>query len=110
MKFCFATLSVIVSFATAFAQNSDSLFIRKLAGEILINGRAYDNLRVLTKQIGGRLSGSRQMAKAEQWGYQIMQQTGADKVWLQECLVPHWIRGGKDRAVAFYGGNPKQKK
>ena len=89
------------------AQNDDSLFIRRIADEILVNGQAYNNLRYLTKQIGARLSGSPQMVKAEQWGLKTMQESGADKAWLQECMVPHWVRGGKDEAAASYG---KQKK
>jgi len=36
------------------------------------------------------------MVKAEQWGLNTMRQTGADKSWLQECMVPHWVRGGKE--------------
>ena len=80
------------------AQNTDSLMIRRIADEILINGKAYDNLRYLTKQIGARLAGSPGMVKAEQWGFKIMQESGADKTWLQECMVPHWVRGGKDEA------------
>ena len=27
-----------------------------------------------------------------------MQESGADKTWLQECMVPHWVRGGRDEA------------
>jgi hypothetical protein len=38
------------------------------------------------------------MVKAEQWGLKTMQESGADKAWLQECMVPHWVRGGKDEA------------
>jgi hypothetical protein len=38
------------------------------------------------------------MYKAEQWGLQTMQASGANKTWLQECLVPHWVRGGQDEA------------
>jgi carboxypeptidase Q len=78
------------------AQQSDSVFIRRLADEILTNSKAYDNLRVLTKSVGARLSGSPQMVKAEQWGLKAMQAAGADRAWLQECLVPHWVRGGRD--------------
>ncbi len=85
-----------------FAQNEDSVFIRKIADEILINGKAYDNLHYLTKKIGGRLSGSPQMVKAEIWGLKTMKESGADKAWLQECMVPHWVRGGKDEAEAKY--------
>ncbi len=52
----------------------------------------------LPKQIGGRLAGSQGMVKAEQWGLKAMQESGADKAWMQECMVPHWVRGGKDEA------------
>ena len=56
-------------------------------------------MRQLTKEIGGRLAGSPQFAKAVQWGKTTMEQQGADKVFLQECMVPHWVRGGADKAV-----------
>jgi hypothetical protein len=84
----------------SFAQTGDSIFIRRLADEILTNGTAYSNLKVLTKQIGARLSGSPQMVKAERWGLAALKTAGADTVWLQECLVPHWVRGGQDAATA----------
>lgn len=84
------------------AQPADSLMLRRIADEILMHGQAYANLKVLTKEIGGRLAGSPQMVKAEQWGQKVLQQSGADKVWLQECLVPHWIRGGKDETVVSF--------
>ena len=82
----------------SFAQKEDSLMIRRIADEILINSKAYDNLRYLTKQIGARLAGSSGMVKAEQWGFKLMQESGAEKTWLQECMVPHWVRGGKDES------------
>ncbi len=66
----------------------------------LVNGKAYENLRHLTKKIGARLAGSQGMVKAEQWGLKVMQESGADKAWMQECMVPHWVRGGKDEAKA----------
>jgi hypothetical protein len=71
-----------------------------VADEILMNGKAYENLRHLTKKVGARLAGSQGMVKAEQWGLKVMQESGADKAWMQECLVPHWVRGGKDEAKA----------
>ena len=87
---------------TAFAQKEDSILIKRISDEVLTNGKAYDNLRYLTKQIGGRLSGSPQMVKAEQWGLKVMNESGADKAWMQECMVPHWVRGGKDYAKAVF--------
>ena len=85
------------------AQKDDSVFIKIISVEILSNGKAYENLRYLTKQIGGRLAGSTQMVKAEQWGLKTMQESGADRAWMQECMVPHWVRGGNDNANASYG-------
>jgi len=92
-----------VLFSSAVFAQEDSLFIRKLADEILVNGKAYTNLHTLTKSIGGRLSGSPQTYKAEQWGRQVLQDAGADKVYLQECKIPHWVRGGKDEAKLITG-------
>jgi carboxypeptidase Q len=91
-----------ISITTVSAQPADSLMIRRIADEILVHGEAYANLKVLTKEIGGRLAGSPQMVKAENWGQKTLQQSGAGKVWLQACMVPHWVRGGKDEATAFY--------
>lgn len=86
----------------SFAQTEDSTFIKLISDEILTNGKAYENLRHLTKKIGARLAGSPGMVKSEQWGLKVMQESGADKAWMQECMVPHWVRGGKDIASAAY--------
>ncbi len=103
MKRLLSLLLCTLFAATTFAQTEDSIFIRRLADEILLNSKAYDNLRVLTKQIGGRLAGSPQMVQAENWGEKAFKTAGADAVWMQECAVPHWVRGGKDIATAHLG-------
>lgn len=91
------------------AQQADSAMIKRISDEVLTNGKAYDNLRELTKQIGGRLAGSPQMVLAEKWGLKKMQESGADKAWMQECMVPHWVRGGKDEATAAYDDQSSRK-
>jgi hypothetical protein len=106
-----STLLVCISLAfPAFAQNSDSVFIKRVSDYILTQGKSYEDLRYLTKKVGQRLSGSPGMYKAEQWGVKTMQDAGADKAWLQQCLVPHWERGGKDVAVASALSGKKTKK
>lgn len=97
MKQILLSLSLLASLGIA-AQQNDSLFIKRLSDQILTKGKAYDDLRKLTKTVGGRLAGSPQMVKAEQWGARALQEAGADKVWMQQCMVPHWVRGGKDQA------------
>jgi hypothetical protein len=94
------TLAFILLPFTAIAQSGDdAATIKKISDEILGNGKAYDLLYQLTKQVGGRLAGSPQFAKAVQWGKTAMENNGADNVFLQECMVPHWVRGGEDQAV-----------
>ena len=92
---------VLVFTGAVQAQSVDSLFIKKLADEILLHSKAYENLRVLTKKVGPRLAGSTGMVKAEKWGLTAMQQARADKSWMQQCMVPHWVRGGEDKARAI---------
>lgn len=93
----------VLSFSVhCFSQTEDSVFIKRMSDYILVNGKSYDDLRYLTKQIGSRLSGSIGMYKAEAWGLKTMQEAGADNAWLQQCLLPHWVRGGKDEATAMY--------
>lgn len=89
------------------AQNNDSIFIKKISNEVLLNGKAYDLLKHLTKQIGARLAGSEQATKAEQWGFTTLKNLGADTVFFQECEVPNWKRGNGD-AVTIIGWNNKK--
>jgi carboxypeptidase Q len=95
-------LLLLISPALLFAQTEDSAFIKKMADEILTNGKAYENLRVLCKSVGARLSGSAGMYRAEDWAVKTLQAAGADKVYKQQCMVPHWVRGGKEEAYIEY--------
>jgi carboxypeptidase Q len=91
---------LIFLFGQGYGQmGEDSAMIRRLADTILTDGKAYGNLAVLTKKVGARLSGSAGFYKGEAWGQAALKDAGADKVWMQECMVPHWVRGGKDEAA-----------
>ncbi len=84
---------------SCFAQTlPDSVFIRKIFDEALTNGQSYKNLEYLSNSIGGRLSGSPEAEKAVQWSKKLMENYGFDKVYLQEVMVPHWVRGAKEKA------------
>jgi len=85
-------LSAILKTASA----QDSLFIRKIYDEALVNGQSYSNLNYLCKNIGQRLSGSANAQKAVDWSKKLMESYGFDKVFLQEVMVPHWVRGEKE--------------
>jgi carboxypeptidase Q len=99
MKCFFAVVLFLLFLLPAGAQNDDSLMISRISSEIMVNGKAYDNLFHLTKKIGARLAGSQGMVKSEKWGLKAMQEAGADTAWMQPCIVPHWERGGRDAAT-----------
>ena len=98
---------LLISFSHLQAQQNDSVVFRNIANDILLNGQAYQNLRVLCKQIGARLPGTPQQLKAEQTTAQMMRQMGADTVYFQECLVPHWVRGEKETAYIIAADSKK---
>ena len=85
------------------AQN-DSIMLRKIFNEALTNGKSYSNLNYLCKKIGGRLAGSPQAQQAVEWTFKAMKEAGADTVYLQECMVPHWVRGEKEIAKVISAG------
>ena len=106
-KICLAIVLLFTGI-DSIAQTEDSIMIRRIADEVFVNGRAYENLRNLTKKVGARLAGSPGMYKAEAWGQQALKEAGADNVYLQECKVPHWVRGGKDEAKFIAGSQKAQ--
>lgn len=88
-------LFIVFLSINGFSQN-DSTFIRNIYSEALSNGRAYEDLRSLCKDVGARLSGSAEAQMAVEWSKMTMEKYGFDKVYLQEIMVPHWERGTKE--------------
>lgn len=88
----------------------DSIQFKKISDEILLHGQAYENLRELTKDIGHRLSGSENYEKAVVWAEQKLRDAGADKVWLQEVMVPVWERGKESLKITLPNGTAKELK
>jgi carboxypeptidase Q len=99
-SFLFCSLS-------GFGQNRDSILIKKLSDEIMNNGQAYENLRFLCKQVGPRLSGSANAQKAVVATEKMLKDAGADTVYLQPCLVPHWVRGDRETGFIQQGDGKK---
>jgi hypothetical protein len=96
-KFFYVTVFAVLVPGLVSAQSDDSLAIRNISNEILTNGMAYENLRYLCKQVGPRLSGSPQAQKAVEATFKMLKDAGADTVYLQPCMVPHWVRGEKEK-------------
>ncbi len=90
---------LLVSFSFAQAVKTDAQdaeMLRKIYDEALLRGESYQMLEYLTTQIGARLSGSPGAAAAVDWSKETMENLAFDKVFLQEVMVPHWVRGKKE--------------
>uniref|UniRef100_UPI004040734E M20/M25/M40 family metallo-hydrolase n=1 Tax=Pontibacter sp. H259 TaxID=3133421 RepID=UPI004040734E len=91
-----ATMAVVPALANQPAAPSDSAVIKQFYNNALTSTKSYEDLRYLTKNIGARLSGSPQAAAAVEWGKQVMNKMGLDRVYVQEVMVPYWVRGDKE--------------
>ena len=96
-KFSLAASVIFILAGTVSAQNDDSATIKRISNEILAKGTAYENLRYLCKKVGPRLSGSPQAQIAVEATFRMLKDAGADTVYLQPCMVPHWVRGEKEQ-------------
>lgn len=103
--------SLLLFGVIAFGQTQeDSIQFKKISNEILNNGKGYNELRELTKTIGHRLSGSEAYEKSVKWAEQKLRDAGADKVWLQEVMIPVWERGKESLHIQTSNGKWKSLK
>ena len=102
MKLKITLISLLVCM-TSLLKAQDSLMLRKIYDEELVNGQCYQNLHYLCKDIGQRLSGSPNAEKAVEWGKKLMESYGFDHVFLQEVMVPHGVRGEKEQVFIVDG-------
>ncbi|MEI7489346.1 MAG: M20/M25/M40 family metallo-hydrolase [Chryseobacterium sp.] len=100
--------SLLLLSLTVFGQvKEDSIQFSKISTEILNNGKGYTELKDLTKNIGNRLSGSEAYEKSVKWAEQKLKDAGADKVWLQEVMIPVWERGKESLQIKTANGSCK---
>ena len=96
----------LISFLTINAQAQDAKTIRTIYDLALTESEAYENLRVLCKDVGHRLSGSEGADSAVVWGQRVLEKLELDTIYLQEITVPHWERGRREKAY-FYNEKGK---
>ena len=80
-------------------ENEDLKVIEKIFSEALTDNTAYENLRFLSKEIGGRLPNSTEAGKAVSFTAEVMKEAGVDTVFYQEMMVRNWIRGEETASV-----------
>ena len=98
MKKSIVFLLLILNSFFLFAQSKEELNIKQIYKSSLTNSQCYSWLDHLSNDIGSRLSGSDGAAKAVEYTKKQMETLGFDKVYLQEVMVPHWVRGEKETA------------
>ncbi len=67
--------------------------VRDIIRHALLEGQAYESLRVLTSRAPKRLSGTPGAAAAVELTRQMMKAAGLDEVRLEPVMVPHWEPG-----------------
>ena len=77
----------------------DKEIIKRIFDNSMSKSISYELLDHLSNEIGGRLSGSLNAERAVKWGKNELVKRGFDKVWLQEVMVPKWVRGPKEFAL-----------
>lgn len=101
-------LILICTLSPLRAQSTDTdaatATLDKIYDEGLTNSRCYKWLESLCLGIGNRLSGSPQAAKAVDWTRSVLDTMGLDSVWLQPCMVPHWVRGNAEEVRMWEDG------
>ncbi|WP_316634683.1 M20/M25/M40 family metallo-hydrolase [uncultured Flavobacterium sp.] len=83
---------------TSFAQSNDEKNIKLFYKKALTEAKCYTWLEYLSNDIGSRLSGSASAEEAVQYTKRQLETLGLDKVYLQDVMVPHWVRGEKETA------------
>ena len=85
-----------------FAQTKDEQTFKEIYKSSLTNAKCYSWLDYLSNKIGSRLSGSENAQKAVLYTKLQLETLGLDKVYLQEMMVPKWVRGEKETAYILH--------
>jgi hypothetical protein len=96
-------LLLLLQSAFSFSQSNDEEMLKSIYKSSLTDNHCYAWLDDLSNKIGHRLSGSIGAAKAVTYTKEQMELLGLDKVYLQEVMVPKWVRGEKEVAYLQIG-------
>ncbi|MFV5685916.1 M20/M25/M40 family metallo-hydrolase [Flavobacterium sp. GB2R13] len=98
MKKSIVSVILFLSGIVLFAQTKDEQTLKEIYKSSLTNSKCYSWLDYLSNKIGSRLSGSASAEKAVQYTKAQLETLGLDRVYLQEVMVPKWVRGEKETA------------
>ena len=99
-------LSILFFTSVIYSQSNDQIMLKNIYNFSLTNSKCYSWLDDLSNKIGSRLSGSVGAEKGVAYVKAQLETLGLDKVYLQEVMVPKWVRGEKETAY-FMDNNTK---
>jgi hypothetical protein len=100
-----SVILLLLQFGILSAQTDAEKKLREIHDQALTNAKCYGWLDHLCNKIGPRLSGSDGAEKAVLYTKAEMEKLGFDKVYLQDVMVPRWVRGKKETAQIIDGKN-----
>lgn len=87
------------------AQSKDEIKFKEIYKSALTNSKCYSWLDDLSNKVGARLSGSLGAQKGVEYTKGQLETLGLDRVYLQEVMVPKWVRGEKEEAYILDNNN-----
>ena len=99
----FLSLLIFYCFTSNSQESTHNKQIKTIYDLALTQGNTYEWLDHLTNQIGGRLSGSLNAERAVKWGQDELSEINLDRVYLQDIMVPKWVRGTFEYASIITG-------
>jgi hypothetical protein len=88
-----------------YSQSNDQKMLSDIYKFSLTQSNCYFWLDHLSNQIGSRMSGSAGAEKGISYTKQQLEALGLDRVYLQEVMVPKWVRGEKETAYILDNKN-----
>ena len=98
-----SVLLALVAPFLCFSQTTDEEVLKQIYKSALTESQSYYWLDDLSNKIGSRLSGSVGAEKAVVYAKQKMDSLGFENVYLQEVMVPKWVRGEQEVAYLTIG-------
>jgi hypothetical protein len=83
--------------------------VEKIFNVSTSDSTSYRTLRVLSNEYGRRLAGTRVSLRAIHYIKSVMEQSGFDTVYLQDCMVAHWDRGDQEIGEIISGRNGQKR-
>ena len=87
-----------------FSQISNEDMLKQIYKTALTDSHCYSWLDDLSNKVGQRLSGSKGAEQGVLYTKQQLETLGLDRVYLQEVMVPKWVRGEKEVAYVQVEG------